>query len=264
MSEYETIRLAYDAERGIGTLTLDRPESLNALNGTLSREIVEGLEALEEHNEDIEGVALRAVVIEGAGETAFCAGADIGGFSDDAAGASSGQQMHEFVREFPTPILAKIDGYCLGGGFELALACDFRFASESSSFGLPEVDLGLFPGAGGVQYVTKLAGPGLAKELAMTGDHYPPERLSDAEVIHDVHPDDELDEAVDEFAGTLAEKPPLSLQTIKESAEMATQTGLAEGVTHDAAMFSNLLSTEDFREGAAAFSEDREPEFQGK
>jgi len=262
MSDYETIKLDYD--RGIGTLTLDRPDSLNALNGTLSSEIIAGLEELETYNEDADGVALRAVVIEGAGDAAFCAGADIGGFSDDSAGASSGRRMHEFVRTFPTPIIAKIDGYCLGGGFELALAADFRFASESSTFGLPEVNLGLFPGAGGVQYVSKLAGPGLAKEMAMTGDHYPPERMADADIVNDVHPDDELDAAVDEFATTLSQKPPLSLQTIKESAEMATQTGLAEGITHDASMFAQLLNTEDFREGAAAFQEDRDPEFHGR
>lgn len=264
MSDYDTIRLAYDADRGTGTLTLDRPESLNALDSTLSSEIVAGLEELESHNEDADGVALRAVILEGAGDAAFCAGADVGGFSGRSAGASSGRRMHEFVRTFPTPTIAKIDGYCLGGGFELALAADFRFASESSTFGLPEVDLGLFPGAGGVQYVTKLAGPGLAKEMAMTGEHYPPERMADSDVVHDVYPDDELDDAVDQFADTLASKPPLSLQTIKESAETATETGLAAGISHDAAMFSRLLDTEDFREGAAAFEEDREPEFHGR
>ncbi len=264
MGDYQAVQVDWDGDRGVGTVTLDRPDALNALNDQIRTDVVAAMQELEAHNEGADGVALRVVVLEGAGDRAFSAGADISGFSDDSAGASSDPGLYEFVREFPAPVVAKIDGYCLGGGFELSLACDFRLASESSRFGLPEVDLGLLPGAGAVQYLTKLAGPGLATEIAMTGEHFPPERMSDAEVIHDVHPDDEFDEAVDEFVTDLAGQAPLSLQALKESAEMATQAGLREGVAHDRAMFTELLGTEDFEEGAAAFNEDREPEFEGK
>jgi len=264
MSDYETVRVDWDAETGVGTVTLDRPDALNALNGRIRTDIVAAMRELEGHNDGADGVALRVVVLEGAGDRAFSAGADINEFSDESAGASSERRLYEFVREFPTPVVAKIDGFCLGGGFELALSCDFRLASESSRFGLPEVDLGLFPGAGAVQYITTLAGPGLAKEIAMSGDHFEPERLSEAEVIHDVHPDEEFEAAVDSFVADLAGQAPLALQTIKQSATMATQVGLREGIAHDAVMFDDLLGTEDFQEGAAAFDEDREPEFEGR
>jgi enoyl-CoA hydratase/carnithine racemase len=264
MSDYETVEVDWNGDLGVGTITLNRPDALNALNGQIREDVVAAMRDLEGHNEGADGVALRVVVLEGAGDRAFSAGADIGEFSDDTAGATSERRMFTFVREFPTPVVSKIDGFCLGGGFELALATDFRLASESSRFGLPEVNLGLFPGAGAVQYITKLAGPGLAKEIAMSGEHFEPHRLSDAEVIHDVYPDEEFDERVDEFVADLAGQAPLALQTIKESATMATQVGLREGIAHDATMFDDLLGTEDFQEGAAAFSEDREPEFEGK
>ena len=148
--------------------TID-PDALNALNDQLLSDVVEGLRRLESNN-DSEGVALRAVVIEGAGDKAFSAGADVSGFSEGSAGGTSARSTGRFIREFPAPVIAKVQGYCLGGGFETALACDFRFASADSTFGLPEVDLGLLPGAGGVQYVARLASEAVAKEFAMTGE----------------------------------------------------------------------------------------------
>ncbi|MFC6719272.1 enoyl-CoA hydratase/isomerase family protein [Natrialbaceae archaeon GCM10025810] len=264
MDDLETVLLDYDDDSGIGTLTMNRPDSLNALNGQLSRDIVEGLRRLEERNEDADGVALRAVVLEGAGEKAFCAGADIGGFSSDSAGGSSARSHYQFIVDFPAPVIAKIDGYCLGGGLETALACDFRLASEESTFGFPEVNLGLLPGAGGVQYVTKLAGPAVAKELAMFGDHVPAERAGELGIVNRVYPGDEFDDEVASFAEKLAGQAPLAVQGIKKSARVAVETGLEEGLRYDREQFSTLLNTEDFEEGAAAFSEKRDPEFEGR
>jgi len=262
--ELETVIVAFDEETGVGSLTLDRPDALNALNGQLLSDIVEGLRRLEARNEDAEGVALRAVVIEGAGEKAFSAGADISGFSGGSSGGSSPRSTGRFVREFPAPVIAKIQGYCLGGGLETAFACDFRFASEDSTFGLPEVDLGLLPGAGGVQYVARLANEAVAKELAMTGEHFPAERAHAEGLVHDVFPAEDLDDEVEAFAENLATQAPLSVQAIKESANRAHQMGLNEGIQFDRTTFETLLNTEDAEEGAAAFSEDRDPEFVGK
>ncbi|MGQ3412522.1 enoyl-CoA hydratase/isomerase family protein [Natrinema sp. LN54] len=254
----------FDDERGVGTLTMNRPDALNALNGQLRDDIIAGLELLEERNEDADGVALRAVVLEGAGEKAFCAGADVGGFSDESAGDSLARSHYDVIRDFPAPVIAKIDGYCLGGGLETALACDFRLASEGSTFGFPEVTLGILPGAGGIQYVEKLAGPAVAKELAMTGEHISAERAADEGIVNHVYADDEFEDEVEAFVTDLAGQAPLAIQAIKKSATMAVQTGLEEGLEYDRQLFEGLLETEDHAEGAAAFSEDREPEFDGK
>ncbi|QSW99281.1 enoyl-CoA hydratase/isomerase family protein [Haloterrigena alkaliphila] len=262
--DLETVLVEFDSETGVGTLTMNRPDALNALNGQLRDDIIAGLQRLEAENEDADGVALRAVVLEGAGEKAFCAGADVGGFSSESAGASSERDHYRFIRDFPAPVIAKIDGYCLGGGLETALACDFRLASESSAFGFPEVNLGILPGAGGVQYVTKLAGPAVAKELAMFGEHISAQRAADEGIINDVYDDDAFEDEVDAFVTNLAGQAPLAVQAIKDSAHMAVQSGLEEGLRYDSKLFRQLLQTEDYEEGAAAFGEDREPEFEGK
>ncbi|MXV61430.1 enoyl-CoA hydratase/isomerase family protein [Natronorubrum sp. JWXQ-INN-674] len=261
---FETALVTFDSETGIGTITMNRPDALNALNGQLRDDIIAGLQRLEAENEDADGVALRAVVLEGAGDKAFCAGADVGGFSDDSAGGSGDRSHYEVIKDFPTPVIAKIDGYCLGGGLETALACDLRLASDDSAFGFPEVNLGLLPGAGGVQYVSKLAGPAVAKELAMTGEHISAERAAEEGIVNRVYPAPEFEDEVDEFVTELAGQAPLAVQAIKESAQMAVQTGLEEGIRHDRELFSRLLATEDHEEGAAAFGEDREPEFDGR
>lgn len=257
----ETVSVAFDEERGVGTITLNRPESLNALNAQMSHEIVTGLQRLEQQGQEAD---LRVVVIEGAGETAFCAGADINGFSDRSAVEHSDRSAHTFIPEFPVPVVAKIDGYCLGGGLELALACDMRLASADSAFGFPEVNLGLLPGAGGVQFVTKLCGPATAMELAMRGEHVSGEWAADEGLINHVYPSEEFDQQVDSFVSELSGQAPLAVRAIKKSARMAVQSGLNEGRQYDRQLFDDLLTTEDFKEGAAAFSEDREPEFTGQ
>lgn len=263
-TELDTVIVEFDESTGIGTLVLNRPESLNALNGQLSNDIATGLQRLEDENSGSEGVSLRAVVIEGAGDRAFCAGADITGFSSESSGRSSARSGSAFIKDFPVPIIAKIQGYCLGGGLEMAFACDFRIASEDSTFGLPEVTLGLNPGGGGVQYITKIAGASLAKEIAMTGKHISAERAHNERLIQEVHPKKQLDDAVQSFAEELANQAPLAVQAIKESAKVAQQTGLEEGRKFDSEVFSRLQATEDAREGRQAFAEDRDPEFQGK
>ncbi|ELY50402.1 enoyl-CoA hydratase/isomerase family protein [Natronolimnohabitans innermongolicus] len=256
----DTTTVAFDEDTGVGRVTLNRPDALNALSGQLRDDIIESLRLLEDQND--EEIALRVVVLEGA-EGNFCAGADITEFDDAAAGASSSRDHYRFIRDFPAPVIAKIEGYCLGGGLETAMACDFRFADEDARLGLPEVDLGIIPGAGGVQYIAKLANPAAAKEIAMTGEHISASRAKELGIVNRV-PDD-VEETTQEFAETIASKPPLAIQAIKDSARMATQSTLEEGIEYDNTVFEPLLATEDHEEGARAFAEDDyEPEFKGR
>jgi enoyl-CoA hydratase/carnithine racemase len=263
MEEFDTVEAEFDEETHVGRLTLNRPDALNALSDQLRTDIVGALQWLESHNEDADGVALRAVVVEGA-DGNFCAGADISEFSEASPGATSGRDHYSFVQEFPVPVIAKIRGYCLGGGLETAMACDFRFAHADARVGLPEVDLGLIPGAGGVQFISRLANPSVAKEVAMTGDHLSAERADDLGIVNRVY-DDDLDDETREFAETLASKPPLAVQAIKDAANVSTQIGLDEGREYDRRRFEPLLETDDHQEGARAFAEDDyEPEFTGR
>lgn len=262
-TKYETTKVEFDTETGVGYLTLNRPDALNALSSQLRSDIVAGLKELETKNSDTDGIALRAVVMEGAGKN-FCAGADINEFSDTSAGDQSDRSHHESIRNFPVPVIAKIRGYCLGGGLETALSCDFRIAHEEAQLGLPEVNLGIIPGAGGVQLLSELASPAVAKEIAMTGEHICAERARELGIVREVYGTG-FNDAVEEFAETIASKPPLAIQAIKRSAAIASQTGLEEGIEYDRQQFKPLLSTEDHEEGARGFAEDDyEPVFKGR
>ncbi|WP_254538240.1 enoyl-CoA hydratase/isomerase family protein [Halomarina litorea] len=263
MEEFETVTAEFDAETHVGHLTLNRPDALNALSDQLRRDVVSGLQWLESQGEDDEGIALRAVIVEGA-DGNFCAGADITEFSDAAPGETSERQHYDFIRQFPVPVIAKIRGYCLGGGLETAMSCDFRFAHEDARLGLPEVNLGIIPGAGGVQFISRLANPSAAMEVAMTGDHISAERAHELRIVNRVHSDD-LDDATQAFAEKIAAKPPLAIQAIKDAARISTETGLDEGRKYDRRRFEPLLDTEDHEEGARAFAEDDyTPEFEGR
>lgn len=259
--EFETVSVEFEPDTGIGHITLNRPDSLNALNALIREEIVDALQTLESHNDSTDGVALRVIIIEGAGGN-FSAGADINEFSDSSPGRTSKRHYRTFIVEFPVPIIAKIHGYCLGGGLETALACDFRFAHEESQLGLPEVDLGIKPGDG-VQFITRLANASIAKELAMLGSHISADDALEANIVNRVYGDD-LDEKTREFAETIAAKPPLAIQAIKESANMAVETGLLEGRRFDHELGTHLRQTEDYEKATRAFAEDDyEPVFEG-
>lgn len=262
--DLDAAEIDYDAATGIATVTLDRPDSLNAIDERLASDVVEAFAALEARDREADGVAVRVVTVEGAGDRAFSSGADIGGFADRGAVEFASRDLYETVRSFPAPVVAAIDGYCLGGGLELAFACDFRLASERSRLGQTEVDVGLFPGAGGMQYLTAICGPAVAKEVAMFGEHIPAERAAELGLVHRVYPDDAFGAETRAFVEDLAAKAPLAVRAVKDAAHMALQTGLSEGYRYDRRLFANLLGTEDFAEGAAAFREDRTPSFQGR
>lgn len=266
MSErtYDTIEWSFDEESGIGSIVLDRPDNLNALSTGLREDIVAGFEALEALDAAADGVVVRAVIIEGAGDRAFSAGADINEFEDVNPGVFDPSPLYDIPEEYQAPVIAKIDGYALGGGLELALACDFRIASERSTVGQPEIDLGLIPGGGGTQRLPDVVGPSRAKELCITGEHVAAADAVEEGIVDRVYPTADLDEEVAVFAETIAEKPPLAVRAVKDVVNTRLNTSLNEGLKYERRAFFMLRSSEDHQEGVSAFAEDRAPSFEGK
>jgi len=266
---FETIEWEFDEVTDVGTITLDRPDKLNALSKRTHADIRAALDAFEELDrerlyEDDDGVAVRAVILEGAGDRAFCVGSDVDDFEEVKPGVFDFSEMYNELEAFPAPTIAKIDGYCLGGGFELALTCDFRLASDRSEFGFPEIELGIIPGDGGTQRLPELVGPSRTKELCMTGERVGAERAAEEGMIDYVHPAADLDAEVAAFADRIAGQPPLAVRTVKDVVNVSQETNLRVGRYYERRAGSSLTRTEDHREGLDAFAEDRDPEWQGK
>jgi enoyl-CoA hydratase/carnithine racemase len=202
----------------------------------------------------------RVVVIRGQGDRAFSAGADIANFgSGDTARAAAIQKTADLIESSPLPVVAAIHGYCLGGGLELALACDFRIAQENASLGVPEVRLGLLPGGGGTQRLPRLIGPARAKWMIMSGDRIPAIKAQVWGLVEFVV--DDLDEGIEQVAGTLAAQSPNALREIKELLR-ETRDGRSDKREYEA--FVRVVDSEDGREGVAAFLEKREPRWLGR
>ncbi|WP_136717775.1 3-hydroxyacyl-CoA dehydrogenase/enoyl-CoA hydratase family protein [Halorientalis salina] len=254
--EYRTLNVSQDD--GVLAVELDRPERMNALNDDLMDEIEHVL-----NNADLDEV--RCVTFEGAGDRAFSAGADIGGFSGmEPHEAAEVTSMFETVNEFPRPTLAKIDGFCLGGGHELALACDLRVATEDSEFGFPEISLGLLPGGGGTQRALRMIGEARAKELVFRGNRISADRAENWGLINRSVPDEEFDDVVAEFVDDLVTGPPVGLSFAKQVMNEGDDASMPAALAMESQAFGLLMGTDDMMEGASAFMEDREPEFEGK
>ena len=253
--DYTTLN--HTVEDGLLEIELNRPERLNALNETMMDEIVHLLE-----NADLDKV--RTVTFEGAGDRAFCAGADISGFSGVEPHEKEVTRMFTTVAEFPRPTLAKIDGYCLGGGLELALACDLRIATETAEFGFPEIDLGLLPGGGGTQRAIRMLSEARAKELVFRGNRIDAKTAETWGLINRAVPEADFGETVGTFIDDLVDGPPVALRKAKQVMNKGRDQDLDAGLEMEAQAFGLLLGTEDASEGAAAFAEDRKPEFQGE
>lgn len=261
---FETIRWSFNEETGVGTIVLDRPDAMNSLSTQLKSDIVAGFDAFAKVDDEADGVAVRAVVVEGAGEKAFCAGADINEFREVTPGVFEMVEAIKAPEQCPAPVVAKIDGYCLGGGLELALACDFRIANDRSTVGQPEVDLGIIPGGGGTQRLAALVGPSRAKYLCMSGTHLEADTAAEDGILDAVHPADELDAAVDSFLTEIVEKPPLAVRTVKDVVNVSQEVGMQEGRMYEKRATDGLKNTADHAESVEAFAEGREPEWQGK
>ncbi len=256
----ETLR--YELDDGLAVITINRPDKLNALNTLVLHELSQ---AFQEARAD-GGVG--GVVLTGAGTKSFVAGADIQQFPDlDALEghrfALRGQAVFSRIEEMPKPVVAAVNGYALGGGCELALACHLRLASENASFGQPEVGLGIVPGYGGTQRLPRLVGRGLATELILTGERISAQRAYEIGLVNRVVPQDDLLPAAKEMVATIAAKAPLAVSMALEALR-ASDLPLHEGLRHEAALFGQTCATDDFKEGVAAFLERRHAAFKGR
>lgn len=257
--QFTALEYSFEETTGVGRITLNRPDALNALSGTLRREFVEAFEALRQRDETADGVAVRAVVISGAGD-AFSVGADVDEFAEGTELPRPGM-VYDAASRCPAPVIAAIDGYCLGGGLVLALDCDVRFASERSEFGLPEVDLGISVSGGGLAELRDLVGPERAKRLAATGKRFDATRAEQLGIIGETPPADDLPSAVEAFVETIVAKPPLA---VRETFDIVDAYGQGAGEHYERRADDRLRQTRDYAEAVAAFREDREPEFDGR
>jgi len=260
MASYETILL--ERRGAVALLTINRPEKRNALNIQTRRE---GAAALDELRED---ESVRVVVVTGAGDKAFIAGADIGEFEGRTANTQRevmlGRSLFTAVDSFPKPLIAMVNGYCLGGGCELAMACDIRVASDTASFGQPEINLGIIPGGGGTQRLTRLVGEGKAMELILTGDIIDAQTAHSIGLVQMVVPATDLEAKTMELANRIAEKSPIALRLAKEAVRIASRSNLDEGLRREVDLFALCFSSEDKDEGVRAFLEKRKPQFKGR
>ena len=244
-------------------ITFHRPERLNALNAeTMDEFRAAFLQALEEE-------AVRVIVLTGAGEKAFIAGADIQELAQLTGPGSypytrRGQEVLNLVEQSPKPVLAAINGYALGGGFELALATHIRFAARTAKLGLPEINLAIIPGWGGTQRLVRIVGPGKALEIALSGEFLSAEEAYRLGIVNRVFEPDQLVEETQKFADLLSEKPPVAVRAILDDVYAGQDQDLYESLKYTAALFAVCRSTEDSEEGLRAFLEKRKPTWKGR
>jgi len=253
----------YEKRDGMATITINRPEAMNALNAETIPEILSRLDDAEKDDN------IKVVVITGAGEKAFCAGLDLKPMRDikviKAVEISRlGQKLTLAIEELGKPVIAAINGYALGGGLELSMACDIRIVSEKARVGQPEVNVGLIPGWGGTQRLPRLVGKGIAKELIFTGKMIDAKTAERIGLVNMVVPPEKLMSAVNELADVIMSKPPIAIRLAKELINSSIETDQGTGLVHEAEAFGILSSTEDYREGVSAFIEKRKPEYKGK
>lgn len=259
---YEHILLERDG--AVAIITLNRPKQLNALNQALIGELLAALNELAQDD------AVRAVLLTGSGDRAFAAGADIGELAQLESATQARRlaaRSHELGRkmaDLPKPIIAAINGFALGGGLELALACDIRIAGDNAQVGLPEATLGIIPGWGGTQRLARLAGAGMAKLLMMTGDRISADEALRLGIVERVVPQAELLDAARNLAQKLAAQPPLSMAAIKQAVNRGLNMALDDANMFEAGLFAEVVMTEDRQEGTRAFLEKRKAEWRGR
>lgn len=255
---FETI--LFEKDRSIASVTINRPEKLNALNRKAKSELRAVFSRLKD-DEDV-----RVVVLMGAGEKSFVAGTDIQELSelDQEKGkefSAGGQELLNLIENLGKPVIAAVNGYALGGGCELALACHLRIASENAKFGQPEVNLGVIPGYGGTQRLARLVGNGRAMELILTGNQVDSQEALRIGLVNMVVPLAELRKAAKELAHSIASKPQIAVRLAIKAVNMTEETNLTDGQELEATLFGLCCATEDFREGVTAFLEKRKPSF---
>ena len=248
-------------EDGIFIITINRPDKLNALNQLVLHEIDKAIDEVYEKAE------IKSAIITGSGNKAFVAGADISEFGkmDTSAGealARLGHQLMNKIEDCPKPIVAAVNGFCLGGGCELALACHFIYASDNAKFGQPEINLGIIPGYGGTQRLTQLVGKNLANELMLTGKMITAVEAKEYHIVNKICSSEDLLPETKKTLQTIGEKAPLAASKIMNCVKHFNHT--AEGYDYEIKRFGECFSTEDMKEGTTAFVEKRKPVFAGK
>ncbi|MFC3959859.1 3-hydroxyacyl-CoA dehydrogenase/enoyl-CoA hydratase family protein [Halovivax cerinus] len=260
---YDYDSIAVTVQDSVGHLAIDRAHRMNTITTDMIEEIDDAVDTL------VEDDAVRAILLTGDGDRAFSAGFDAStaaaGSGIEAADLSRlGQRVFGRFEEIPVPVLAAIDGYCLGGGMELSACADMRIASERSQFGQPEHNLGLLPGWGGTQRLPRIVGEGRAKEIIFTArNDYDPETMADYGFVNEVVPTDEFEERAWELARDLAAGPPIAMKFTKR-AMLAGRDGVDAGLEVESSSFGHLFTTDDLWEGLSAFQSDRDPEFEGQ
>ncbi|PID40873.1 MAG: enoyl-CoA hydratase [Proteobacteria bacterium] len=258
---YENI--VFDVTDGIATIAFNRPKALNALNGQLLDELSAALDQIDANEE------IRVLVLTGTGEKSFVAGADINELAtfdtlQSKRFARKGQQIIGHLQKLAIPAIAAVNGFALGGGSEMALACDFIYASENAMFGLPEITLGLIPGFGGTQRLPRLVGSNRAKEMIFTGKMLPAAEAASIGMVNRVFPAESLMEEVMKTAKAIAARGKVSLRAAKQAVNNGLNVDLASGMHIEADAFAICMASEDSKEGTRAFLEKRKPQFKGK
>lgn len=251
--------LEFELKDSVGSLTLNRPKALNALNK-------EVLSELEQFFTELDLKSIRVLILKGAGEKAFVAGADIKEMlplnsKESKEFSKKGQRVFSLIESLPIPVIALIQGFALGGGLELALACDILILGEKAKVGLPEVTLGLLPAFGGTQRLPRAIGFYLAKEMIFTGNFYTAEQALSMNLANYVVPQEELSSKALELANAIKKRGPEAVAKSKELIQRGKDLSLQEGLKEEAQKFSELFTTQNAKEGMQAFVEKRSPDF---
>lgn len=257
---YENV--LFEVKDRVGVLTFNRPKALNALNPKTLEEVSDVLDLVKSDD------GIRVLVLTGAGEKAFVAGADITEFPkmnplQARTFAEKGQEIFFKLEMLPKPVIACANGFTLGGGCEMAMSCDFIYASDKARFGQPEINLGLLPGFGGTQRLARLVGRAKAKELCMTGEMLDAQQAKELGLVAKVFPADQLMEETMKVAAFLASRSATALRSIKQTVDRGMDVDLRTGCAIEAEAFGITFAGQDAREGASAFLEKRKPEFKG-
>ncbi len=258
--DYKYIKL--EIKNKLAYVIINRPEVRNALNKQTLNEMKHALEELR--NDE----SIGCVVFTGAGDKSFAAGADITQLQNrtmlEVLKGGGMQEFYDYIEGYDKPTIAMINGFALGGGCELAMACDIRVASKNAKLGLPELNLSIIPGAGGTQRLARLVGKGKALEMILTGKIIQWEEMERIGLVSEVVEADQLQQRVEEIANQILSKGPLAVRLAKLSVQMGTETDIKTGLMLEKLSFAILLSTEDKQEGTKAFIEKRKPDFKGK
>ena len=261
MTDFQNIK--FEKKNQIAYVTIDRPKVLNALNMATMQELKQAFAAIKDDQE------IRVAILTGAGEKAFVAGADIGELSQHTPVSAKeythqGQAIIDAIENLGKPVIACVNGFALGGGCELAMACTMRIASEHAKFGQPEVKLGLIPGYGGTQRLPRLVGKGIAMQLVLAGEMISAQEAHRIGLVNDVVPAGELIARAEAIAAKIIANAPLAIQYAMEAVNRGLDLPLADGLYLEATLFGVCCATEDKNEGTKAFLEKRPAQFRGE